>query len=60
MQNWPFLFEDEKLQMNLFKVLRRGFVALVLSVLMSFEKKERERVLRERFKRLESKSRVVS
>ena len=46
--------------MNLFKVLRRGVVALVLAVLMSFEKKERERVLRERFKRLESKSRVVS
>jgi hypothetical protein len=46
--------------MNLFKVLRRGFVALVLSFFLSFEKKERERVLRDRFRRLESKSRVVS
>jgi hypothetical protein len=46
--------------MNLFKALRRGAVALVLSFLLSFEKKERERVLRERFRRLESKSRVVS
>jgi hypothetical protein len=46
--------------MNLFKVLRRSIVAIVLSFLMSFEKKERERVLRERFRRLESKSRVVS
>jgi len=46
--------------MNLFKALRRGAVALVLSLLLSFEKKERERVLRERFRRLESKSRVVS
>jgi hypothetical protein len=46
--------------MNLFKMLKRSFVALVLSFLLSFEKKERERVLRERFRRLESKSRVVS
>jgi hypothetical protein len=41
-------------------VLRRGVVALVLMILLSFEKRERERVLRERFRRLESKSRVVS
>ena len=46
--------------MNLFKVLRRSAVALALSFLLYFEKKERERVLRERFRRLESKSKVVS
>ena len=35
-------------------------MALALSFLLYFEKKEMERVLRERFRRLESKSKVVS
>jgi hypothetical protein len=46
--------------MTLIKVVKRGLVALALSFLLSFEKKERERILRERLRRSEDRSRIDS
>ena len=45
--------------MNLFKKIERGFTVLAMAPLVELEKKEREKKLEERFKRLEQKHKNI-
>jgi len=46
-------------KINPFRLLQRGLTVFLLSILISFEKKEREHALKKRFRRMEAKSRIV-